>query len=151
MLAVASLAYLVMLAGLTIGPQPAGANGLLRTLADAFAESRLTAWITYPVLEFTANIALFVPAGVLVVLWIGALSSRTFPAVRRWWWLAAPTGLAVSGLIEGVQATLLADRVPDVRDLVSNTLGALVGAALAFGILAWMQRHAPRPRPTRPA
>lgn len=120
LLGLATAAYLVALARLTLGAQPTEATGSLHALADWFAGSPVTAWVTFPVLEFAANIALFVPAGVLGVLWFGA----------RRWWIAVVVGFVLSAAIEATQAMLLPDRVPDVRDLVANTAGALLGAAL---------------------
>lgn len=142
-LTVASAAYLVVLAGLTLGPQPDGANGILRTLAEALSQWPPTAWVTYLVLEFTANIALFVPVGVLWVLWATWSGSS---AMTRRWWIAVPLGLALSALIEAIQATVLADRVPDVRDLISNTLGSLLGAVLSVVVVRWIQRRRKRAR-----
>jgi glycopeptide antibiotics resistance protein len=139
-LAAASAVYLAALASVTLGPQPEGVGGTLATWAAWF--STWLPVVTYSVLEFTANIALFVPAGVLGVLWLG----------RRRWWLAVPVGLALTCAIEAVQALALPDRYPDVRDLVSNTLGALIGAAATVVALrALLRPHRPRPAATRAA
>ncbi|MCT9820586.1 VanZ family protein [Microbacterium sp. W1N] len=123
-LAAATVVYLVLLASQTLGPQPEAAGGVLSALTALMATSSVTAWITYPVLEFVANIVLFVPLGVLWVGWAGR---------RRWWWAAA-AGLLVSAAIEATQGLLLPDRFADVRDLVSNTLGALLGAAAVAAV-----------------
>ena len=117
LLAVLSLCYLWVLGSLTLGPQPEGAGGIMRTVADAFSQWPVTAWITAEVLEFCANIVLFVPAGVLAACWLP-------PRAR---WAAIPVGLALSGIIESIQAIWLVERIPDVRDLVANTLGAAIG------------------------
>ena len=77
-------------------------------------------------LEFLANVVLFVPAGALAVLWLGR---------RAAWWWAAGIGLALSGAVEGIQALMLTDRVADVRDLLANTLGSVVGALIARYVL----------------
>ncbi|KAA9130654.1 VanZ family protein [Microbacterium caowuchunii] len=77
-------------------------------------------------LEFLANVVLFVPAGALALLWLGR---------RAGWWWAAAIGLALSGTIEGVQALMLADRVADVRDLLANTLGSVLGALIVRTVL----------------
>lgn len=108
------------MASLTLGPQPEVAGGGLEAIAAWLARFPVSAWATFPVLEFAANVVLFLPAGILWVLWTGG----------RRWWLAAAAGLALSAGIELTQAVALADRVPDVRDLVANTLGALAGAAV---------------------
>lgn len=139
-LAAVTITYLVVLAGLTLGPQPESANGLLRTLADALAQWPPTSWVTYLMLEFVANIALFIPVGVLWVLWL-AWGHGSRVTLAWAWWLAVPVGLALSGAIEIVQASVLADRVADVRDLISNALGALLGAGLSTVIVRWIQRR----------
>ncbi|MCR2812202.1 VanZ family protein [Microbacterium sp. zg.Y1090] len=133
MLGAASAAYLAWLASLTLGPQPEGAGGTLKALSETFATLPVTAWLTYPVLEFTANVALFTPVGALWVLWTGP----------RRWWLATGVGLALSAAIELTQAIALPARYPDVRDLIANTLGAAVGAG-AVAAIARVSRRARR-------
>ena len=135
-LAAASVVYLAWVASLTLGPQPEGAGGGLRDLASWFDGWAPTAWLTYPVLEFVANVVLFAPLGMLWVLWAG---------IRRWWF-AAGAGLLLSAAIELTQALALPERYPDVRDLVANTLGAAVGAAVVAAIAAASHR-AGGPRP----
>ena len=118
LLAVATAAYLVVLARLTLGEDDAGgAGGILAAWAEALAGAPWTRWITFDLLEFTANVALFAPAGVLGALWLG-----------RRWWLAIPLGLALSAAIETTQGLVLEGRLADVRDLVSNTVGTALGA-----------------------
>lgn len=46
-------------------------------------------------------------------------------------------GLALSGAIELTQALFLDTRVPDARDLLANTLGAVVGMLLML-LLAFL-------------
>ncbi|WP_243227382.1 VanZ family protein [Microbacterium sp. CIAB417] len=130
LLAVATAAYLVVLARLTLVPDDAaGTGGILRAWAEAFAAAPLTRWITFDLLEFTANVALFVPAGVLGALWLGGR-----------WWLAVPIGLAISAAIETTQHLAIAGRVADVRDLVSNTAGTALGA-LAIAAMRRIRRR----------
>jgi len=128
-LAAASAVYLAGLASLTLGPQPEGVGGVLQTLADGFAGVPATAWMTYAVLEFTANVALFVPFGLLWILWCGPRQA----------WIGGVAGLAMSVLIEATQALALPDRYPDVRDLIANGVGALLGALI---LAAVARRHA---------
>lgn len=126
----ASAVYLVALGLLTLGPQPESANGGLQAIADLLAAWPPTAWVTYLMLEFLANVVLFIPAGVLVVVWAGGAR----------WWLGPLVGLALSASIEGIQAVALPDRVADVRDLVANTLGALLGAAVPALLTGFRRR-----------
>ncbi|RLK48976.1 VanZ family protein [Microbacterium telephonicum] len=131
-LVAATVVYALVLASQTLGPQPETAGGVLSALTDWFAQWPASAWLTYPVLEFTANVVLFLPVGILWVLWRGG---------RGWAWAAA-IGLAVSTAIETTQGLLLPDRFADVRDLVSNTLGALLGAAVLAVLLRRARRRA---------
>jgi glycopeptide antibiotics resistance protein len=78
-------------------------------------------WITYTKLESFANIVLFVPLGLLVALLVPT----------KWWW-AVIVGLAlVAGGIELGQALFLPNRVPTLNDVLANTMGGVVGVALA--------------------
>lgn len=77
------------------------------------------------------NLALFVPLGfTLFRLGFGPVQS-------------ALLGLAVSAVVEALQATIVAGRDPSLSDLLTNTTGALLGALLA--------RAAPFLRSPRPA
>ncbi|MCD9199477.1 VanZ family protein [Aeromicrobium wangtongii] len=74
----------------------------------------------YHLIEFTANIALFVPLGILILLW------RT-----DWgWWQATAVAFCVSATIEVLQDVLRPDRVASVNDVIANTAGGAVGALL---------------------
>lgn len=74
----------------------------------------------YDIGEFCANILLFLPLGMLIM----ALVSRV-----SWLQTVAAAGL-LSVVIELAQTLLRPDRTGDVRDVVANTLGAALGAAL---------------------
>lgn len=88
---------------------------------------------SFAVLQVVFNVALFVPWGAFVRRYFG-------------WSIAAATGsgLLVSLLIESTQGTGVwgvygcAYRVADVDDLITNTTGALIGAALAPLLLGWV-------------
>lgn len=81
---------------------------------------------TYTVMEFVANIALFIPFGILLAV--------GWPRLKTWH--LALLGLATSGLIEGVQL-FLSTRFSTVSDLVANTAGAIVGC-LAIRLIVWL-------------
>jgi glycopeptide antibiotics resistance protein len=70
--------------------------------------------------EFLANVMLFTPWGVLAVLLLGS----------RRWWLALASGAAFSMLIEIAQIS--STRISDPRDLVANTVGAVLGVAIGM-------------------
>lgn len=87
--------------------------------------------INYSVVEFTANIALFVPVGLLVVAYFG---------IERWW-LGFAAGFAASATIEFGQLIFLAERFPSIADVVANTTGAILGTVLALLVLTlWGER-----------
>ena len=119
--------YLLGLARVTLWPELGPDDGfdLVRTIL-AWLNSHGIG-LTYSVTEFLANIALFVPFGILVsLLW-----------PRRSAWTVIALGLATSCAIELTQLLFLPHRVSDVRDLVANTLGT----ALGVGILLVARRR----------
>ena len=90
-------------------------GGVTRTLLGA----GVPGWVADgDVVQFVLNVALFVPP-----VFVAATIWRRLP-----WWGWAGLGLLLSGAIEVTQGLFLADRTPQVADLVSNTLGAAVGA-----------------------
>ncbi|WP_285113421.1 VanZ family protein [Leifsonia sp. fls2-241-R2A-40a] len=117
--------YLAVVAYITLNPAPANpaGNPLLRSLLRALSQVPALAWVNYSVVEFTANILLFVPMGVLFTVLLG-----------RWrWWLALGVGVVATLVIEFTQLFLPA-RVSDWRDLLANTLGTLIGIAIVFAL-----------------
>ena len=81
--------------------------------------------------NFYGNIALFVPLGVLLA-WLlrGRLATRVLYA----WTL----GAALSTSIELTQSTMA--RVSDVNDMILNSAGALLGAAVGVVVLTTLKR-----------
>ena len=133
-LSVVTMGYLALVGWLTLSPQPGSElSNPLWTLARFFDGHRRTAWITFPVLEFVANIAMFVPIGVFLVLLFG----------RRKWWLAIVVGVLLSVAIEYAQ-TWLPMRVPDLRDIIANSAGVIVGTVLALLVTARAARRISR-------
>jgi glycopeptide antibiotics resistance protein len=127
LLTAATALYLAAVAWITLGPQPIAlvrAGGVWRLLG-LFQRHSSTAWITYPTIEFAANVLMFVPIGLFLLLLFG----------RRLWWLAVIMGVLLSSLIEFTQL-FLPSRVSDVRDLTSNSLGALIGVLAAL-VITW--------------
>jgi glycopeptide antibiotics resistance protein len=74
----------------------------------------------YAVIEFTANIALFVPLGVLMLLWWR----------QRSWWHATAVAFATSLTIEVLQQLVRPERYASAQDVVANTLGGTIGGLL---------------------
>ena len=77
-------------------------------------------WQAYDVVESAANVVLFVPLGVLTLLW------------RPRWNLLHAVGLAlvVTVTIETLQQVLRPERFASIDDLVANTLGGAIGGLL---------------------
>lgn len=119
----ATVGYLGVVCWVTLGPQPLDERGvgILRSLLGVLAQFDLTRWITYDLVEFTANIAMFVPVGLLFLLLAG----------RRRWWLALAAGVALTCAIEFTQL-FLPGRFSDVRDILANSLGALLGVIVGL-------------------
>lgn len=102
---------------------------------------------TFTVLQVLFNVLLFIPFGVL---------ARGYLKIH--WALAILLGVLTSVLIETTQYTGFwglfpcAWRVADVDDVITNSLGTVIGVALAPLVLHWMpshdeladQRHVPR-------
>lgn len=119
--AVLAAAYLGIVALVTLGPTPWRTRP---TQSDYDVLSPATwldpdTWTRVASPEFIANILLFVPVGLLLRL-----------ALPRLTWVGAVLlGGAVSVAIEVLQT--LGPRVSDPRDVVANSIGALIGAVVA--------------------
>ncbi|PZE66434.1 MULTISPECIES: VanZ family protein [unclassified Curtobacterium] len=96
------------------------------------------AWFTYDRTEFLANVAMFVPVGLIAALWLP----------RRWWILGAVVAVGLSVGIEFAQAVYLPYRVADPRDVLSNGMGGLLGATFV-GFVRSLLPERRRRRPLR--
>ncbi|MDO7881673.1 VanZ family protein [Salinibacterium soli] len=131
-LSLATIAYLALVGWLTLTPRSGAVDdSILWPLARFFARFDATDWLTFSRLEFAANIALFVPLGLFFVLLLG----------RRQWWLAIFLGVVATVAIELAQRGI-AGRVSDPRDLVANSIGAILGTLLALLLTAAGARRA---------
>jgi glycopeptide antibiotics resistance protein len=134
LLTAVTVLYLGVVGWITLGPQPTGlvhGSGIWQLLALVREHPSLS-WITYSLLEFTANVAMFLPVGVLLLLLMG----------RRGWWAAILAGGLLSVAIEAAQL-FIPGRVSDVRDLESNSIGTVLGvvAALVITLPAALRRR----------
>ena len=111
-------------------------TGVVAMVANWLATVGVPFDVGYTVLEFLANVALFVPLGVLLPL--------TTPLRRPWQVLAV--GVASTGFIELVQLTI-PGRVSSWSDVAANTIGTAVG--LAFHAALEAARHRPQPSEAR--
>jgi glycopeptide antibiotics resistance protein len=75
---------------------------------------------TAALVEFVLNVAFFMPVG-----FVAALLTRRHPV-----WVWALVGVAISGTIELVQLIALPGRHASLKDVVSNTLGLLLGVGV---------------------
>jgi len=127
-LSVLTVLYLAGVAWVTLGPEPydSDTSGVLWRFLDFFARYEATDWITFGRVEFTANIAMFVPLGIFFVLLLG----------RRHWWLAILLCGALSCAIEISQGALLPTRVSDLADVIANTSGGAIGAVLGVVLMS---------------
>lgn len=103
-------------------PDPHG-QGWLNAAMEWLHGVGLPASVDLGVVEAVANVAMFVPLGLLL-----PAATRLRP------WLAVPVGCAFSTLIECSQLAFLPDRVPTVQDVVMNTLGAAIGAGVVLAV-----------------
>ena len=133
--AILAIVYLAGVVFLTLGPTP----WRTREAIGDYDVLSLSTWLDPDTwnsggsTEFTANILLFVPLGLLLRL--------AFP--KATWFGAVVLGGAISVAIEVFQ--VWTPRVSDPRDIVANTTGALIGA-LAAAILAGIHRVVTRSR-----
>jgi hypothetical protein len=111
------IGYLAAAAVIVLSPvNPIRGVDLSRQLADLGLS-----WVTYTDLERAANVAFFLPIGLLlglIVPW------------RRWGIVVAILLLVPVG-IELAQGAFLPGRIPSVSDVVTNWIGSAIGLALA--------------------
>ncbi|WP_104106428.1 VanZ family protein [Nocardioides sp. 616] len=115
--------YLVFVGWLTLTPQAIGdrETRLVNRVLGALHRRGIVESLDYSRVEFLANIALFVPIGMFLLLLFGAGG----------WWLAAIGSFVLTAFIETAQRQI-PGRVPDERDLLANTVGGLIGIALTL-------------------
>ena len=136
------MGYLVVVAIGVFGPEPGGlldrveqglrygGRGFLAVLtghpaaASRAGESLPGLWPFGDIgFENLANVALFVPLALAFpLLW------------PRWRWWTVPVGIGVSVGIELAQGLFLAWRTPSLEDVVSNSLGAVIGFSLWLAV-----------------
>ena len=122
-----ALAYLAALTLIAFWPTPVdrGLQGSISSVVLWLHAHGMPAWLGYESIEFSANIALFVPVGLLVVLFAGP----------RRWWMGTLIGSVISCIIELGQLVFLPERFATVNDVIANSLGALLGTLIAVSVL----------------
>jgi glycopeptide antibiotics resistance protein len=134
----ATFVYLAALVLIAFWPVPVDQNAgdLLYRLFTWLYRHDAPRWLDYGFLEFSANVILFIPVGLFVVILGGA----------RWWWLGILAGLVTSCAIEAGQLMFLPSRFATVEDVIANTSGAVLGVVLATVALAIAHEHERRAR-----
>ncbi|MBK0419462.1 VanZ family protein [Leucobacter sp. CSA1] len=119
-------------------PEDHQALDLVWVLADFAGRFGVPVGLAARVIEFGANIVLFVPFGLLVPPALGWL---------RPWGLVGTVvlGAAVSTAIETIQL-FIPGRVTSVLDVIANTLGTLCGVLLIALVQAWRREERERRR-----
>lgn len=117
------LVYAGFVALVTLWPNPDDleVGGIADRVLRVLYRFGVPEWFGFAELEFTANIAMFVPLGFLLGL--------ALP--RRGWWLALFLLPGYSGFIEFTQATALESRVSSLLDVIANTAGGYIGLLFA--------------------
>lgn len=115
--------YLIGLGWIVFAPgeDASKVTGVVDWVAARLGASGFNEAHAYTVLEFLANIALFVPFGMLMALVF----------VRLPWWLITTLGCATSITIELIQLAL-PTRYSTLSDVIANTAGAAAGALLIY-------------------
>ncbi|WP_136052070.1 VanZ family protein [Microbacterium sp. K36] len=114
-------------------------TGLVGVMARWVAEAGIASYQqSAVVLEILANVALFVPVGLLLPF--------AWPRLRLWQVTLA--GGLLSVVIESVQG-LMPSRFPTVSDVIANTTGTFLGAVVATVLLALLSRGPGRARNRR--
>ncbi|KQX05672.1 MULTISPECIES: VanZ family protein [unclassified Leifsonia] len=129
--AVLMAVYLLVLALVVLWPEPVDkpANHEVYASIIWFHQLGLD-WVTYDMIEFTSNVVMFLPFGIILTVLLG----------RRLWWLSTLAAVVLSTAIELTQLLLLPDRYPSVRDVIANSIGALIGSLLVLLVGTLMAR-----------
>ncbi|WP_306639132.1 VanZ family protein [Pseudarthrobacter siccitolerans] len=122
---------LVPLAFIAFWPTPVDKpiEGFLGSVLHFLHRHGIPAWFNYEFVEGAANVALFVP--------IGIVASLAYP--KKHWWSIAASGLAISCCMELGQLLFLHSRFASPLDLVTNTVGAVIGALIAAARIEMLQ------------
>jgi glycopeptide antibiotics resistance protein len=116
----------VLFATLWPTPLDRGYSESIERVLAVLHRNGIPEWFGYNKLEFSANIAMFVPLGFLLTLLLP----------QRVWWLALVICPALSVGIETIQLQVLTERFATISDVVANSTGGIVGSIVAVAIRA---------------
>jgi VanZ family protein len=122
-LSLVTFAYIGFVGLVTLTPETRAPIplGLVARVLDALHRRGYLETLTLYRLEFLANIAMFVPVGVFLLLLVGA----------ERWWAAVFLPFFMTAFIETAQRGI-PGRVSDPRDVLANTVGGIAGVFLAL-------------------
>jgi len=125
--------YGAVVLAVTLSPTPLdrGYETSIAKVLSVLHNHGVPEWFGYNKLEFSANIAMFIPIGILVTL---LLPSRA-------WALALLLCPALSVAIELTQAVALTARFATLADVAANSLGALIGIIVAVVLTVIVHRR----------
>ena len=140
LLSLLTLVYLGFVALVTLTPgneQPdySGLAGRVLARLERYPDLEpVTSRLSVERIEFLANIGLFVPLGMFLLLLVGT----------RLWLVALAAGIVLTSMIEAVQREI-PGRVSDPRDVAANSIGMFLGIALAIVLTlpATLRRRGP--------
>jgi VanZ family protein len=116
-------------------PVDAGVHEMLTGALDRLHAAGVPSWVDYDVVERAANVAMFVPLGLLVTR-----------VSRRWWWgLLVPA--ALSGAAELTQDLVRPERFATWTDVATNTSGAALGVVVGVVLMRRRARARGHGRP----
>lgn len=128
--------YLIVLASASLWPTPVDGGGVIWFITSKillFCQSiSWLRWIQYNQLETLANVALYIPLGVFLVLLL--------PRVPVW--ILCITPLVVSAVAEGLQRWFLPERYSTLDDVLHNSLGGFIGVIISVSIRQLMRLRA---------
>ena len=115
------IAYLAFLGWILLWPSAGPVSTFVDRLLDLLWGAGWSTQLVTPVrVEFVLNAVMLVPVPVLATL-----------AGARWRWERwTAVVFLVAGIVEVLQALVLPDRSAQFQDIVSNTLGVLIGALM---------------------
>ena len=122
-LSLMSFAYMGFVGLVTLTPSASAPIpvGLAVRVLDAFHRRGYFEMLSVTRVEFLANVAMFVPIGVFLLLLVGA----------ERWWLALFLPFFLTAFIETAQRGI-PGRISDPRDVLANTIGGVAGVVLAM-------------------
>ncbi|MGO2003605.1 VanZ family protein [Arthrobacter rhombi] len=135
-LGVTATVYLLAVAFIVFWPVPVDrpAQDTLPKLLESWHAAGVPLWVDYQLIEWLANVVMFLPWGVL----------GTLILPRSWWWLVPFSGLLASAAVESAQYVFLPARFASAADIVANTAGAVIGYAGTALVIFCVRRRAKR-------